>query len=310
MPFLSFKLSRNSKQQVDDDLSHLDSTKKNSTSSETADVVIGNKEFTVNGFVSIPSELLLHMAQYIGSLKDLLSFASCHSILLQLLFNQNRKLKSSPHNVVQISEQTLEMHFGVSTNHELNSQLLSDENDLFQATQQQVWKSLVCYYFPNFEKSLNVKNWMHVLKRRIQHLKLYTPHLLPLKPQISSKPFKVVSRQTSTPKGDELFIENCEWIYKCPLKYEELNEGPHVIKGSSHSLPKVQFCSVCSKNVYLVRNQVDLKDHVMKGNCVAFTSESLLLSLPSPQVMGSMVYIPPNAHFSTDIRASPKRSYK
>ncbi|KAG2372738.1 hypothetical protein C9374_013190 [Naegleria lovaniensis] len=274
MPFFSFKLSRNSKQQVDDDLSHLDSTKKNSTRSKTARAAI----------VSIPSELWLHMAQFIGSLKDLLSFASCHSILLQLLFNQNIKLKRSPHNVVQVSPQTLEMHFGDSTNHEHKSQLLNDENDLFQATQQQVWKSLVCYYFPNFEKSLNVKNWMHVLKRRIQHLKLYTPQMLPLKPQTSSAPFELISRHTSTPKGDDLFIENCEWIYKCPLKYEELNEG------SSQNLPDVQFCSVCSKNVYLVRNQFELKDHVMKGNCVAFTSEEPSLL---PQVMGSMVYIPP-----------------
>ncbi|KAG2372736.1 hypothetical protein C9374_013188 [Naegleria lovaniensis] len=276
-------MPRNSKEQVDDDRDHHANVSNVTT--------IAQNELLLHGGVSIPPELWLHMAQYIGSLKDLLSFALCHSHLLQLLFNQNLKLKTTTSSefILQMSPTALQMKFGKVDKSQWN-QMLMNENDLFQVTQQQVWKSLVCYYFPNFEKSLNVKNWMHVLKRRIQHLKLYTPQLLPLKPQISSAHFTLVSfTDLFIPKGDDLFIENCEWIYKCPLKYEELNEGNHIIKGSSQNLPDIQFCSVCSKNVYLVRNQVELKDHVLKGNCVAYTSEPKQVF---PRLMGSIAYNP------------------
>ncbi|KAG2386243.1 hypothetical protein C9374_002689 [Naegleria lovaniensis] len=47
--------------------------------------------------------------------------------------------------------------------------------------QQLIWKFHVCRYFPRFEyANMKIHNWMHVLRRRIAHLNLYHPQLLPL----------------------------------------------------------------------------------------------------------------------------------
>ena len=84
-------------------------------------------------------------------------------------------------------------------------------------------------------------------------------------------------------EGNDL-LEGCEWIYRCPLSFDQLERG---------SDDNVRYCNVCSKNVYNVTTEQDLQQKVNGGHCVAINSPtaSLLTDFKYP-VMGSMVYIP------------------
>ena len=116
-------------------------------------------------FKLIPDELLIKIAGFL-LLCDLSHFALSYPHLTDLLFNQQ------PSKFKQLSigkEEAIEEK-------DLPENFKSEEGPEFERVQQLIWKSLVCYYFPNFVKTLNIKNWMHVLRRRVAHLKLYYPH--------------------------------------------------------------------------------------------------------------------------------------
>jgi len=46
---------------------------------------------------------------------------------------------------------------------------------------------------------------------------------------------------------------------------------------------KVDYCNICKKNVYLVQNEGELKEHVSKGNCVALDLEQKIASVRGPR---------------------------
>ncbi|EFC46045.1 predicted protein [Naegleria gruberi] len=100
-------------------------------------------------------------------------------------------------------------------------------------------------------------------RRRILHLKLYDPSKLPLTPNTNSKSFEVEKPIFVHSNNDSKFIEGCEWIYKCPLKYEELS----FLKENS------RLCKECSKVVYFVNNIEDFTEKIEEGKCVAYQAK-------------------------------------
>jgi len=213
----------------------------------------------------LPSDLLIQIASYL-TLKDLLHFALADRFLLIIFFNsKNKNLQLLSQERQDESKQLLKgRSFSskpVPSSDKFQKEYKKDEDQDFEVIQLLIWKPLVCYYFPKFESS-NIRNWMHVLRRRIEHIKLYNPIYLPLQPKDDRMDFKVFNDTEplfrSDPNYDDEFIENCEWIYKCPLL-------------TSSRFSYQEFCSVCEKTVFKVTTMSELKSHVKEGHCVAFT---------------------------------------
>ncbi|EFC37013.1 predicted protein [Naegleria gruberi] len=137
--------------------------------------------------------------------------------------------------------------------------------DLIQNT---IWKPMVLFYFPRFQQSLNVKNWMIVMKRRIQHLQIHSPTSLPLVREIlrtidpkTDEKFKIPKPSFSV-KKQESFIENCEWIFECPMKYSELERIDYA--------DEKRFCTKCKKHVFRAETMQNFKQIIQEGHCVAY----------------------------------------
>ncbi|KAF0980802.1 hypothetical protein FDP41_013285 [Naegleria fowleri] len=224
----------------------------------------------------LPDEILCVIASFLNA-KSLLCFASCNSTLLALLFNQ------TPVKVnVLLSLPKIESILGTTrlmANSKLIKAYLEDESVPFSLAQRLVWRSLVLYYFPIFKQeaygSKNIKNWMHLLRRRIEHLKLYNPSELPLTKDVENVNDWRKELSKSFIVDD---IEGCEWIYKCPLNYSHLE----MVSRNDDE----RFCSVCSRNVKRVKNDEEFKEMAMQGHCVAYSPVS-----EWPVLMG-FAYIP------------------
>ena len=209
-------------------------------------VVVANKD-TNSSLINLgQDELFLRIAKFLP-LADLLHLALVNSRFTLLLFNQDRSVKKK--------KQPL-MHTKPLVSDNLPPMYKAEEGISFEHVQQVLWKPLVCYFFPNFNQTLNIRNWMHVLRRRVAHLKLYSPTSIPLRKNIPNEVFEE--------KGNEL-LEGCEWIYKCPLSFNQLQ-----VTVSSD----VRFCNVCKKNVYNVKSRTELLYRIEQEDCVALNSQS------------------------------------
>ncbi|EFC44756.1 predicted protein [Naegleria gruberi] len=174
-------------------------------------------------------------------LKQLYNFARCNSRTFKVFFNVDKR---------DIGKEKNEMR---------------DEKDLdFNRVQVLVWKLLAVSYFPRVDHNLNVKNWMQFLRKRMKHIKG------------NGYDFKLDIPSFVNSNMDEEIIENCEWVYKCPLSYFNLS-GDEI---------DVKFCNVCEKHVYLVDSLESFRERVGRGNCVAFTSKLYLYDEP---LMGECV---------------------
>ena len=202
-------------------------------------------------FKSLPPETIVEIATFF-ELADLFNFSRTDSKTLHLLFNYKRH---NYFNRPSVKEKNAPEYFK------------KDETPEFDAVQQAVWKNLVCFYFPRFNKALNVKNWMQVMRRRIKHVKLYGNwRQLNYSAQMNaiersfSEQFSILEPGLTMPDTYEAeFIENCEWIYKCPITFENLEYG------------NVHYCSQCGEDVFIVRNQEEFKQHSNEGHCIIFT---------------------------------------
>ena len=201
-----------------------------------------------NGIFS-KAEIIVSISKYL-ELKELNCFAMVDSSLLKLLFN--------------LEKSTL------SGKKEFKKDYEKDESKEFSLVQSQIWKPLLVYHFPKFEQSLNIKNWMHVLRRRRKHIKLHK----------NSTNFSIEKPSFASSQQDEKIIEQCEWIYKCPLSFDSL-------ESSGDDTEK--FCKVCNKSVYLVDNMEDFKLHLTGGRCIAFTNQPFM---DHSFIMGSVCYKP------------------
>ncbi|EFC49728.1 predicted protein [Naegleria gruberi] len=173
-------LSKSSVVEASDDISQVENNKPPSCDGKDQICIVGNVKL-----LDLPSELIVHIGQFMD-VRLLNSLALCNSRMLLLFFNVEK-------NVIEKDYETV------------------DES--FERVQQLIWKPLVFSYYPRFEKSLNVKNWQHLLRRRMQHVKLH------------GSQFKLDIPTFVQSKHDEM-IENCEWIFKCPLKFDDLQSHP------------------------------------------------------------------------------------
>ncbi|KAG2378504.1 hypothetical protein C9374_008143 [Naegleria lovaniensis] len=154
------------------------------------------------------------------------------------------------------------------------------EDEIFQCVQQYLWKPLLIYYFPLFNKDLNVKNHMLVLKRRVKYISTKKPYqngkimyfqnhygqMVSKFPEalVMDNDFVHNAKQSGLVK-DEIsdgFIENCEWIYKCPLNASEF----------ANKFQLSAKCDVCHKMVYRVTTVQDFMFHTDQGHCVSFNT--------------------------------------
>ncbi|MFK5914118.1 MAG: hypothetical protein QM484_07070 [Woeseiaceae bacterium] len=58
-------------------------------------------------------------------------------------------------------------------------------------------------------------------------------------------------------------IKNCEFKYKCPKDWFELEESDD---------DNIRHCNKCEKNVYFCESEAELKKAIKKNRCVAITS--------------------------------------
>jgi len=84
-------------------------------------------------------------------------------------------------------------------------------------------------------------------------------------------------------KSPENFIENCEWEFKCPLRYADLTEIPR---------EDYRFCETCKERVYYCNSIEDLALNISQNRCVSFTPQ--LLNKSSPKFLSIFVFGPPN----------------
>ena len=101
--------------------------------------------------------------------------------------------------------------------------------------------------------------------------------------------------------------EGFEWDFKCQF-VSELTRNGYVVNNGGKSSVITEYCKVCKKSVYVVKNEQSLKEHTTKGDCVIIDFEDQYRQeIPRPppptsaqnqfaqkmQVMGATAYRPP-----------------
>lgn len=136
--------------------------------------------------VVFPLEVWLKIATYMD-LQTLNCLSQCHSHLSNFIMCRNLRNEKT----ILFSLRSIFM----------NKEKIQ-EDDAFRSVQLHVWKPLLMYYFPLFNKDLNVKNFMLVLKRRVKYI-------------IMKKPFrygKIVNFQNQY--GETMKLHQAETVYE------------------------------------------------------------------------------------------------
>lgn len=203
-----FKWSRLNHNVADEDLNCVSSSQ--TPTPNTHQVASYGKDRKEHPFKScaLPSEVVIKIVSFMD-LKTLFSFAATDQFLLKFLFNQS---PSRAKEYIKLKSKRINSLSETDVPQLAKQYKKQEEEKEFEVVQREVWKPLVCYYFPQFEKSLNVKNWMHVLRRRVNHLKLYAPSVLPLSRNVTTDPFKF--NVLLNVDDSSFFIEGCEFNYK------------------------------------------------------------------------------------------------
>jgi len=186
------------------------------TSVKTLRVVFGGSE-------EFPDELFIHICKYMR-ICDLYYFALCDRHLLMLLFNQSRKSLKAPVTPTDAVKKP-------------TRNMIAEEEPSFAIVQNEIWKPLVLDRFPRFQKSLNIKNWMHVMRRRMSRLGNFEIFV--------------------DLNHEEEFIENCSCIYSCPLVAGQLQLSQEI----------TPTCGSCKKTVYQTHDIVSFNSEVEQGHC-------------------------------------------
>ncbi|KAL9644699.1 hypothetical protein ABK040_012353 [Willaertia magna] len=220
---------------------------------------------------NFPVEIWLQIVQYLN-LKELFNLSQVDIMMFNFIFCRDFKKEQS-------------LIYSIS-NYFTNKTEINRENKVYKLVQEMVWKKQLIKYFPLFIHNTKVKNYLTILQRRIKLIKKKNPHLLNYKKKYyldvnenneqvvkeiiieneeEEKLFlqnkKVLTRFETL---DDKFIENCEWIYKCPLNVDEIEFD---------SSKDCVECHVCKELVFQVRNPLDFIFHTDQGHCVAFTSK-------------------------------------
>lgn len=62
----------------------------------------------------------------------------------------------------------------------------------------------------------------------------------------------------------KLLIKNCEFLYKCPVAYSDLEQVSHYVR----------FCNICKRNVYQALSADQFHNYAKQGKCVSITINS------------------------------------
>ncbi|KAL9657277.1 hypothetical protein ABK040_011497 [Willaertia magna] len=134
-----------------------------------------------------------------------------------------------------------------------------------QYIQDNLWKPFVLRFFENVDPDINVKNWLHMLRRRLKYIKRETYESeLRNKRYFRNQSSIQRDKNKMKPITEKWFIENCTTVYECPLQYDNLE-----YRGMRYS----RYCTVCEREVFSVRNREEFAEHVKAGDCVSFTFE-------------------------------------
>ena len=144
----------------------------------------------------LPHDILLDILESM-SLKDLYKISLCNQFMLKLVFNQTLKDFTKFKFPKNLKEKP------ILAQHEF-SYTRDEKDNTFQSTQIRIWKPFVLSYFPNVDPDLNVKNWLHILRRRILHLKINEPRKLPIHKYFTDSRFLLIGKENTQ---DEKFIE-------------------------------------------------------------------------------------------------------
>ncbi len=74
-------------------------------------------------------------------------------------------------------------------------------------------------------------------------------------------------------------VQAFQWEFQCPIASNKLSRTDD---------PMIDYCHVCSKNVYWVKNRRELQQQVEQGNCVSFSPEIVQARNP-PQMRRPMM---------------------
>ncbi|KAG2388311.1 hypothetical protein C9374_000475 [Naegleria lovaniensis] len=208
-----------------------------------------------------PKEIVLTISQFL-LLPDLFHFGMTCSFTLKLLFNQTpqiviqrlkekeKKQKKQNLSLVLKENSIIELYKKQDEECKTKSKV-NDEN--FEFVQNMIWKNLVKHYFIRFSSS-GVKNWMHVLRRRIIYLMDHDRPKLPLVTSIHRQEEELlISRlddfKQLTPCSSDLdFIEKCDHLYNCPLHLSSIETRTYVDS---------VYCHECDRQIGLARTPMD-----------------------------------------------------
>ncbi|KAF0982998.1 hypothetical protein FDP41_010976 [Naegleria fowleri] len=163
---------------------------------------------------TFPKEVLINIVSFM-ELGTIYSFSRTDRYLLKLLFDQTPE-RIDKLNKLRKSHKKSQLDFLTTKNAVEEYEKEEHSQQQFELIQKLIWKPLVCYYFPKFEKTLNVKNWLHILRRRVSHIQIHARELLPL-----SEIFVVL------PTALRLIQRCCQRVFPSLLKIVNLFTSVH-----------------------------------------------------------------------------------
>ncbi|MBC7797601.1 MAG: hypothetical protein H7Z37_12075 [Pyrinomonadaceae bacterium] len=84
----------------------------------------------------------------------------------------------------------------------------------------------------------------------------------------------------------------CEFIFKCPLEWKNLQNTNH---------PLIRFCSSCERDVYYAKDSIDASRFAGLGKCVALELNPVEPSVNDPRIV-QMGFFPPPINYNADTR--------
>ncbi|KAF0976919.1 hypothetical protein FDP41_004214 [Naegleria fowleri] len=249
----------------------------NNSSDDTSSQHNKNTNKTLKNPFPFPKEIILKISQFLF-LPDLFHFGMSCPFTLKILFNQTpqlvmhrlkekeqRKSKKSNMSLVLQQDAIIEIY---KKQEEEQLQPQNDDTFMnFEIVQNMIWKNLVNYYFIRFCAS-GVKNWMHVLRRRITYLMVHDPKKLPLVTSFHRSEFEAMINDPyqfkllSPCSSDLEFIEKCDNLYKCPM---------HLSSIETKSYHSSKYCQECNHTITLTNTYDNFLTSVLTDPLTAIT---------------------------------------
>eukprot|EP00656_Telonema_subtile_P041238 TRINITY_DN4636_c0_g1_i1.p1 TRINITY_DN4636_c0_g1~~TRINITY_DN4636_c0_g1_i1.p1 ORF type:complete len:404 (-),score=122.72 TRINITY_DN4636_c0_g1_i1:119-1330(-) len=119
--------------------------------------------------------------------------------------------------------------------------------------QDNIWRGLSFWRWPNISTFIGVKDWLVFYRRRHKMLRQGLE-------SNTSDPPSIENCFTTNDSGD------AEWEFLCPV-------AASLLKRTTDR--EVDFCTVCKSNVYLVKTEEELEEKAAAGECVSFAPNIL-----------------------------------